>query len=886
MKIKQLIIENIASIEKATINFEAEPLAGADVFLIAGKIGSGKSTILDCICLALYAQTPRLPERIKDHESSDDWTYNDQRRFVRMHAPGGSSTLIFEADGQIYRASWQTNTYVKGPKKGQLSNTAWTITNLSTGAYYTKKTEVSEYINRVIGLDFNQFCRTSMLAQGDFSRFLKSPDQEKASILQKITGVDIYQRIGRAISEATSAARTERDNVLTQLNACKAMTDDERCSVASQLAACTALTSAYHNLADTARTNLQWLTTHNDLVKKQLNAEHAYQKALSESITDDVAYNRRLINVYTRTTTVRAQIDELKNSEKTIQECGRTTSILTRKATEIQIKLNELGENFSLSECRRCHTELKDTLAAIDDAKNKCRILELDSKSLNDNALSIAEAKAAIANNEALIKVADHELAALSGAVDACKEAAESLRLAAGSEADSLRVSLKEGCQCPVCRQTVTNVPQTSALQSEYQKAISRLNDTSKKYNDKQTEVNTLRLKVTQAQKEIETCSGKIVGLEKQAAKSKTEAFEACQKAGCTPETLNEFVAKCTEIENKIKKISADIKKGEEVEKESNDLKIELAANDALLCDANRNAQRLRNLIDLYRRDNQDISDTELQDVTSKNDKTIEHMRTVINKIDADVLRAQNTLCTACENVSLNEAKRPSTLAHDATVVRLSNEVDNHQEKIESITQAYGRLTQRLESDAINQQMHVNLTARLRKAEKKYDMHQRLNNLIGDKDGKNFSRIALSYVLGTLIENANVYLQRLTDRYTLRVQPGTYVIMVCDSWQNYTERTVNTTSGGETFLISLALALALSDIGNVSGMDTLFIDEGFGSLSEDELRHAIDALATMHKVSGRQVGIISHVAALRERIAVQICVDGGANRASNITIKG
>lgn len=125
-------------------------------------------------------------------------------------------------------------------------------------------------------------------------------------------------------------------------------------------------------------------------------------------------------------------------------------------------------------------------------------------------------------------------------------------------------------------------------------------------------------------------------------------------------------------------------------------------------------------------------------------------------------------------------------------------------------------------------------------------------------------------------------MRNLSDRYQLKVVPGTFVITIEDAYQGYTSRSTTTISGGESFLVSLSLALALSDIGSRLAVDTLFIDEGFGTLSGEPLRKAVDTLRSLHAVSGRHVGIISHVEELRERIPVQIRLHRDVNASSSI----
>jgi exonuclease SbcC len=160
-----------------------------------------------------------------------------------------------------------------------------------------------------------------------------------------------------------------------------------------------------------------------------------------------------------------------------------------------------------------------------------------------------------------------------------------------------------------------------------------------------------------------------------------------------------------------------------------------------------------------------------------------------------------------------------------------------------------------------------------------------MNQLIGDATGSKFRKIAQSYVLATLIRAANNYMKTLTQRYVLKVTPGTFVITLEDAYQGFVSRAATTISGGESFLVSLSLALALSDIGQTLSVDTLFIDEGFGTLSGEPLQNAISTLRSLHTINGRRVGIISHVEELKERIPVQIqVIQEGNNSSSTVKI--
>jgi exonuclease SbcC len=192
-----------------------------------------------------------------------------------------------------------------------------------------------------------------------------------------------------------------------------------------------------------------------------------------------------------------------------------------------------------------------------------------------------------------------------------------------------------------------------------------------------------------------------------------------------------------------------------------------------------------------------------------------------------------------------------------------------------------GALSQELKTDSEDKQRLGAMRADADRKKTDYQKWSRMNALIGDATGSKFRKIAQSYVLTSLIHSANGYMRTLTDRYTLKVAPGTFIILLEDAYQGYVCRAGSTISGGESFLVSLSLALALSDIGQQLAVDTLFVDEGFGTLSGEPLENAVSTLRSLHSKSGRHVGIISHVEELQDRIPVQIQVLQDSNHSSS-----
>ena len=238
------------------------------------------------------------------------------------------------------------------------------------------------------------------------------------------------------------------------------------------------------------------------------------------------------------------------------------------------------------------------------------------------------------------------------------------------------------------------------------------------------------------------------------------------------------------------------------------------------------------------------------------------------------------TLETLQKQQSEHQQNKPEITENDS-IELLDKRITELSDNLREITEKTGAINQELLSDEESKKKLADLIADAETKKEDYQKWSRLNELIGDSTGNKFRKIAQSYVLTNLIHSANHYMHTLTSRYTLKVQPGTFVILIEDAYQGFSTRAASTISGGESFLVSLALALALSDIGQSLAVDTLFIDEGFGTLSGEPLQNAINTLRTLHNHSGRHVGIISHVEELQERIPVQIQVNQDGNNSSS-----
>ncbi len=193
-----------------------------------------------------------------------------------------------------------------------------------------------------------------------------------------------------------------------------------------------------------------------------------------------------------------------------------------------------------------------------------------------------------------------------------------------------------------------------------------------------------------------------------------------------------------------------------------------------------------------------------------------------------------------------------------------------------SFSEQIGAQRALLASDAEHRTNQQALFAQIEVQTAEADIWQRLDGLIGSAKGDKFRRFAQGLTLDHLLQLANRHLARLHGRYLLRRKStGELELDIVDGWQGDVARDTRTLSGGEGFLVSLALALALSDlVSNKTSIDSLFLDEGFGSLDGDTLEIALTALDSLN-ASGKMIGIISHVEALKERIPAQIRVEKG-----------
>lgn len=1133
MKILKLIIHNIASVSLATIDFGARPLADAEVFLITGVTGAGKTTILDSICLALFGQVPRMQRTemtAKSVVGQDEVSASDTRQLLRNGTSEGSATLHFIAnDNNTYIVEWaisRTTRSYKGNQAGKLKAVKRTLTCVSdpTVPIIDKERPVRARIEELIGLTYDQFCRTTMLAQGEFTRFLVSSDGDKAGILEKIIGKTDFTRAGVCIFQNYKAREENLARLRERLEALSLLSDDDRTALDNESASLTAANTTDAVSVKNIDAALTWLERHKALVRRRDTDNEALRRLTEQMESQQFTDRKRLLEEYSETAEPRARMaaeasmtaaiadtnaqiaalkkeyarylaaknlirltisnlneaiekDEkskaaygdrtgafanheeilslfdkiisadksIKATENRIKECDKKAESLNRVAASHHKALDKaiaetkpLTEALSASEARLRAidiTALATRLAAIDRQSSELESIEKLAASIQSAADNIDVADKKISSDRDTLSELKETVTALDKEHETLVAAeAEAIRRYTLAEATAdefasrIRALLTPGCQCPVCRQRVADVAADSTADTD---AESELRRTLRDERDAATailrdnEAETVRVKahISLLDKQINEAESTLRKQREQLDKQRTALSDAIRDGGYAPDvvsTASELRVKLTDerrdVRSKISKVATLQTERDEITAQLNKVNAKAervradldktnngiagvnatrqtltesrgnlrstrradvdtlcgienitlwGVSDAPSCDiaairdryindrkeytalASRISEmqekltrHVRELDDLsaldsripwrdiapagsavskpllainsilssytlltarrdeamkarqsaradiaaYLASNTRYTAEKLQQLSGLTEDEIKALATEIEHITRDSQRAADVCRRTADELDAHVKVRPE-IADEENTETLTRQRDIITEQITERNRRIGAIQQQLNTDNDNRAKAGTLTQAIADATADRDRWHRLNDLLGSSDGKRFKSIALSYILNSLLDSANAYLARLTPRYTLAVEPGTYNIDIIDSYNGYTRRSANTSSGGESFMVSLALSLALSDISPRLSVDTLFIDEGFGTLSGEPLSNAVTLLRNLRHSSGRKVGIISHIEALSREIPVHInVIKDAATATSRITV--
>ena len=955
MKILAIRLKNLTSIEGTVeVDFTAEPLHSAGIFAISGPTGAGKSTLLDALCLALYDKAPRFATSVESVNLADvgdnQINQSDVRNLLRRGTSDGYAEVDFLGiDGRRYRSRWSVRR-TRNKISGSLQPQTMEVKELDTEKEFqgTKK-ELLIQLVELVGLTYEQFTRTVLLAQNDFATFLKSKGAAKAELLEKLTGTGVYSRISQEVYARNKAAQEEVTLIQNRMNVIELMPEEELL----------ALQKEKELLAEKRVTGIKLLAEQNeqlnvvrslkmqeDLWKKKQQEEQEEQarlkmlqgalasqeeglvhfKAQWEAIQPDLKKARQL------DVQIQSQQDSYTQSKQMLQSANKQVSEQEQKmrmATEqLQVSysslnrlLNHVGieKALQLEQVEEILRQEADKLTA-EINTNEERLLRLNSfgypllteeqvklqKELTrqQNIRQLTETqtktKAEIERLEKETTDCLKQLTEQETALKVTQRLYENVRMAVGKDVKALRQQLQEGEACPVCGSTAHPYHQEQevvdtlfrSIEQEYNAAVANCQ-----------QINNRSIVLQRDWTHQKIVDGQI-----------GEQLAALYKAGIDAGNEEQIQHRLTELAERIL--------------EYRNLYAEWQRSDEEIKKMRAHCEALRENVSLCRLAMQKVSSAKEQLLLLQNTASAEQKRFEVIEKALNVLRQERSQLLKGKSADEAEAvvakrEKELNLALEKArkeVEAVHNRLSGLQGEMKQITLAIGELQEqykKIESpeqlpEIIKKQQEENLNTEralstmearlLQQAKNKLTVEQiakelaekqtiaerwaKLNKLIGSADGAKFKVIAQSYTLNLLLLHANKHLSYLSKRYKLQQVPDTLALQVIDCDMCDEIRTVYSLSGGESFLISLALALGLSSLSsNNLKVESLFIDEGFGSLDAESLRTAMEALEQL-QMQGRKIGVISHVQEMSERISVQVQVHKKVNGKSVLTVVG
>ena len=387
MKIIAIRGKNLASLEKEfEVDFTAEPLKSAGIFAITGSTGSGKSTLLDALCLALFDASPRTSrasENIQIHDvGGKTINQRDSRNILRRGAAEGFAEAEFVSlGGDIFRSRWSVRR-ARSKIDGLLQNSEIRLYNLSKkNEEQGLKTELLNKISELIGLSFDQFTRSVLLAQGDFATFLKAKQTEKAELLEKLTGTDIYSRISIAIFEKTKKAEADWNIVNERIKGIDLLPDEQIITYESEKVIIKEELSTLKKECESLKEQLKWIEDKERITNEIKRAETDFvstQKTIEES-SKRFEYISRIDSAQE----IRDSFGLLKNVGKQLSEYKKNLLNAGKQSEENSKLLSDAQKMFS--DCEKEQESLIEKHKEIAPQIIKARELDVQIKAANAN---------------------------------------------------------------------------------------------------------------------------------------------------------------------------------------------------------------------------------------------------------------------------------------------------------------------------------------------------------------------------------------------------------------------------------------------------------------------------------------------------------------------
>ncbi|MDF5977454.1 AAA family ATPase [Pseudomonas aeruginosa] len=323
MKILAIRLKNLASLAgEQEIDFTREPLSSAGLFAITGPTGAGKSTVLDALCLALFGSTPRLESTSASSKVPDgrnELSSNDERNLLRRGCASGYAEVDFVGiDGHRYRARWETRRS-RDKADGALQKSQQSLQDLETQQMLAanKKSEFREQLEQKLGLNFAQFTRAVLLAQSEFSAFLKASDNDRGALLEKLTDTGLYSQLSKAAYQRASQADEQRKQLEQRLEGSLPLAEQARAGLEAALESHAQARLQEQQALQRLEGQQQWFTEEQRLLQ---SCEHAQgQLAEARQAWDALATERETLQWLERLAPVRGLIERLKQLEQELR---------------------------------------------------------------------------------------------------------------------------------------------------------------------------------------------------------------------------------------------------------------------------------------------------------------------------------------------------------------------------------------------------------------------------------------------------------------------------------------------------------------------------------------------------------------------------------------
>lgn len=985
MKILAIRGRNLASLEgDFEIDFTVEPLLSAGIFAISGPTGAGKSTLLDTMCLALFARTPRTDQAKENNVklqdvSNEQLSQSDPRFLLRRGTSSGFAEVDFMAlNGHRYRTRWSV-ARARDKENGRLQNPRLALYNLDKEEEEQgTRSDLQARIIDLIGLTFEQFTRSVLLAQNDFSTFLKAEQGEKASLLEKLTGTELYSAISRQIFERNARAKEAFDLIQTRIQGIELLTDEEENDLRIRLAGTEKelqrvekAKAEQQALQEAVRSIEQQITIRQRQQKEAADklvhatelltvARHEYEKGVEEQQQSEARFKslqQEILQARKLDIQLDAAIRDLSHSEQQLKNVtlrkGEAEKKYQAAILRQKLGMEEIARLTAWRERYKEKESIAEQLSAlllhldaasaarsgVEAANRSIETLRQEVVALNKQLASLQQTSA---NKQQALKQAEEDYRSLEEKLKAVDASAldkqieklrqereqlliEQARLEASGNIKDLRGRLQDGQPCPVCGSThhpfVNQAPVAPVSTLTLQ--LQDLSNKKETYIAHTRHLARLQQQLLQLHKELadsEAACKDMIGKQqlsvsrqereetivKEQSVQLTQSLSAAdllfgngewQKAWLrNPETfrktLTDFARQWHENTEKL----------HQLERQESAQKAECESLASFLPSLEKQAEESGQLHEKNRAAFSSLQAERKKLLNGRSADSVE--QEYIRRMEELKERLKKLSATQTEQSGIADQTRgiADQITKDLTeasadLLRRKAALDKWTadyldssggEPLEVIlsryTQEKTELAFRLRTQTENKAKVSGLQEELNVRRTESERWAKLNELAGSADGAKFRRIAQGYTLDILLNYANVQLRELTRRYRLERVPETLALQVIDRDMCDEVRTVHSLSGGESFLVSLALALGLSSLSsNRMRVESLFIDEGFGSLDAETLRVAMDALESL-RTQGRKIGVISHVQEMTERIPVRICVNRAGNGRSFLEV--